>query len=104
LFAVRKTAFTTAPVQAHFDHINEIVLETDASSNVSAGVFFQYDNQGIWHPVAFISKMYAPTQENYEIYDQESGTIVKNLDLWKTKCEGSAHTNMILTDHKTWNI
>src|ERR1700690_2964438 len=43
-FAELKAAFITAPVLSHFDYEREIVLETDASSSVSAGVLSQYDN------------------------------------------------------------
>jgi hypothetical protein len=38
------------------DYENEIVLETDASHYISAGVLSQYNNHGILHPVVFISK------------------------------------------------
>jgi hypothetical protein len=55
-FVELKEAFTTAPVLAHFNFEKEIVLETDASSYVSAGVLSQYDDQGVLHPVAFFSK------------------------------------------------
>jgi hypothetical protein len=80
VFAELKEAFTMAPVLAHFNYEKEIVLETDASSYVSAVVLSQYDDQGILHPVAFISKKHTPAEENYKIYDQELGAIVKSLE------------------------
>ena len=51
-----KTAFTTAPILRHFDHDREIIVETDASDYVSAGILPQYADDGILHPVAFFSK------------------------------------------------
>jgi hypothetical protein len=63
-FSELKVAFTTAPVAVHFDFEKEIVLETDASSYVSAGVLSQYDDQGIIYPVAFFSKKHSPAKEN----------------------------------------
>src|ERR1700737_2423471 len=65
-FAELKMAFTTAPVLAHFDYEKKIVLETDASSYVSAGVLSQYDDQGILHPIVFFLKKHSPAEENYE--------------------------------------
>jgi hypothetical protein len=79
-FAELKVAFTTVPVLVHFDFEKEIVLETDASSYVAAGVLSQYDDQGILHPVAFFSKKHTPAEENYAIYDHELGAIVKSLE------------------------
>jgi hypothetical protein len=58
-------------------------LETDASSYVSAGVLFQYDNQEVFHPVAFFSRKHTPAEDNYEIYDQELGAIMKSLEQWR---------------------
>jgi hypothetical protein len=56
-----------APVLADFDYENEIVLETDASSYVSAGVLSQYNNKEILYQVAFFLKKDTPAEENYEI-------------------------------------
>jgi hypothetical protein len=99
-FAELKQAFTTSPVLAHFDYEKDIVLGTDASSDVSAGVLLQYNNQGILHPAAFFSKKHTRVEENYEVYDEELGAIVKSLEQWRPECEGSAHPIEILTDHK----
>jgi hypothetical protein len=98
-FAKRKSAFTTAPVLAHFDYENEIVLETDASSYICSGVLSQYDDQGVLHPVVLFSKKQLPAKENYEIYDQILGVIVKSLEQLRTKCKGSAHAIKIHTVH-----
>src|SRR5690606_20119807 len=38
-----KQAFTTAPILRHFDPEREIIVETDASDYVSAGILSQYD-------------------------------------------------------------
>jgi hypothetical protein len=37
-FEAMVQAFTTAPILRHFDHGREVVIETDAWDNVSAGV------------------------------------------------------------------
>jgi hypothetical protein len=92
-------AFTTAPVLAHFNFEKEIGMETDGSSYVSAGVLSLYNDQVVLHPVAFFSKKQTLAEDNYEIYDQELGAIVKSLEQWRPECEGSAHPIIILTDH-----
>ena len=45
--ATLESAFTSAPILRHFDHDSEIVVETDASDFVSAGVLSQYDDDVI---------------------------------------------------------
>jgi hypothetical protein len=40
-FKMMVTAFTTAPALRHFDHEREVIIETDASDYVSAGVLSQ---------------------------------------------------------------
>jgi len=77
-FQQLKTAFTSAPVLKHFDPDQEVVVETDASDYVSAGILSQYDKTtGILHPVAFFSKKHSPAECNYEIYDKELMAIVR---------------------------
>ena len=95
-----KTAFTTAPVLRHFDHDREIIVETDASDFVSAGVLSQYDDDGILHPVAFFSKKHSPAECNYEIYDKELLAIVRSFEEWRPELEGALHPIQVLSDHK----
>ena len=61
-FQELKRRFTSAPVLRHFDPDKEIIVETDASDYVSAGVMSQYDTDGILHPVAFYSKKHSPVE------------------------------------------
>jgi hypothetical protein len=95
-----KYAFTTAPILRHFDYDREIVVETDASDYVSAGILSQYDDEGILHPVAFYSKKHSPAECNYEIYDKELLAIVRAFEEWRPHLEGSSHPIQVLSDHK----
>jgi hypothetical protein len=72
-----KHAFTTASVLAPFDWEKEIILETDASDYVFAGVLSQYGNDRILRLVAFFSKKHSVTECNYEIYDKELLAIIR---------------------------
>ncbi|KAH0605690.1 uncharacterized protein H6S33_004912 [Morchella sextelata] len=76
-FQTLKKMFTTAPILAHFNPDRKIVIETDASDYVSAGILPQRDNEGILHPVAFFSKKHSPAECNYEIYDKELLAIIR---------------------------
>jgi hypothetical protein len=100
-FALLKEAFTIAPVFVYFNYEMKIILETDASSYLSAGVLSQYNDQGVIHLVAFIFKEYSLVEENYEINDQELGAIMKSLEQWKPEYAISPHPIKILTEHKS---
>jgi len=95
-----KKAFTTAPILRHFDYDREIVVETDASDHVSAGILSQYDDEGTLHQVAFYSKKHSPAKCNYEIYDNELLAIVRAFEEWRPHLEGSSHPVQVLSDHK----
>jgi len=90
-FETMVTAFTTAPALRHFDHEREVIIETDASDYVSAGVLSQGDDEGILHPVAYYSKKHSPAECNYDIYDKELMAIIKALEEWRPECEGAAY-------------
>ena len=55
-FQELKHRFTSVLVLRHFDLDKVIIVETDASDYVSAGVMSQYDANGILHPVAFLDR------------------------------------------------
>ena len=75
-----KAAFTSAPILRHFDREKECVVETDASDNVSAGILSQIADDGLLHPVAFLSKKHSPAECNYEIYNKELMAIIRSFE------------------------
>jgi len=99
-FNALKKAFTTAPVLRPFDWNKEVILETDASDYVSAGVLSQYDNNGVLHPVAFFSKKHSATECNYEIYDKELLAIICCFKEWRPELEGTPSPIKVITDHR----
>ena len=58
------------------------------------------DSNGKRHPVSFISKTLSPAERNYEIYDRELLAIIRALEEWRHYIQGSAHTTVVLSDHK----
>jgi hypothetical protein len=93
-------AFTTAPILRHFDHSKEVVIETDASDSLLAGVLSQREDEGVLHPVAYYSKKHSPAECNYDIYDTELMAIIKALEEWRPECEGVELPLQIYTHHK----
>ncbi|KAG0154712.1 hypothetical protein PDIDSM_280 [Penicillium digitatum] len=99
-FEALKKAFTSAPVLKAFDWSKEIVLETDASDFVSAGVLSQYDDAGILHPIAFFSKKHSAAECNYEKYDKELLAIIRCFEEWRPELEGTPSPVKVITDHR----
>jgi len=52
-FETMVTAFTTLLAHQHFDREREVIIATDASDYVSAGVLPQQDDEGVLHPVPY---------------------------------------------------
>ncbi|KAI0993448.1 hypothetical protein K3495_g14736, partial [Podosphaera aphanis] len=99
-FQALKDSFTTAPILAHFDPEKEIIVETDASDYVSAGILSQYDENKVLRPVAYFSKKHSPSECNYEIYDKELLAIIRAFEEWRPELEGAAHPIAVISDHK----
>jgi transposase InsO family protein len=99
-FTELKEAFTSAPVLAPFDWNKPIIVETDASDYVSAGVLSQYGDDGILRPVAFFSKKHSVAECNYEIYDKELLAIIRCFEEWRPELEGAASPIKVITDHR----
>jgi transposase InsO family protein len=99
-FETLKKAFTSAPILRHFDQHRKVILETDASNLVSAGILSQYDDDDILHPVAFFSRKHSLAECNYEIYDKELLAIVTAFKEWRPLLEGSLHPIDVISDHR----
>jgi transposase InsO family protein len=95
-----KSAFTTAPLLAHFDFKRPSIIETDASDFVCAAVLSQKGDDDRLHPVAYFSKKMTPAQCNYPIYDKELLSVVLSLEEWRQYLESAQFEITVLTDHK----
>jgi len=77
-FEALKNAFTQAPILAHLNPDNPIVVETDASNYVIAAIISQISpNDGDIHSITFYSCSMQPAELNYEIYDKELLTLLE---------------------------
>jgi hypothetical protein len=70
-----KNTFVSAPILPHFDPEREIVVERDTSNLVVTGVLSQFDDNDIFHLVAYFSRKHFPAEINYKIYDNKLLTI-----------------------------
>ena len=64
-------------------------METDASDHIVAGVMSQYDDDGIFRPVAYFSTKMSSAECNYEIYDKGLLAIIRAFELWRPELEGT---------------
>jgi hypothetical protein len=57
-------------------------LEADACHAALAGILSQTHEDG-WHPIAFYSWKFTPTEWHYPIYDKEIMAIVMSFEHWR---------------------
>lgn len=99
-FQALKLAFTKAPILCHFDPARQVYVETDTSDFMSSGILSQKDNEGILHPIAFMSKKHQEAECNYEIYNKELLAIVHCFEEWRPELQGSFYPILVLSDHR----
>ncbi len=78
---------------------NPFRVEADASEGAVGAMLSQQQN-GVWHPVAFMSKSLSATERNYEIYDKELLKIMLALLEWCHYLMCTAMHIEIWTDHQ----
>ena len=75
-------------------------METDASDFAVTAILSQEDDEGIWRPVAFMSKSLNDSKRNYEIYDKEMLAMMKGFYEWAHYLHRNKATTEVLTDHQ----
>ena len=84
-----KKQFTKEPVLATPDIDKKMRMEVDASDYATEGVLSMECKDGLWRPVAFLSKSLNETERNYEIHDKEMLAIIRGLESWRHLLEGA---------------
>ena len=75
-------------------------MEVDTLDYATGGVLSMECENGLWRPVAFLSKSLNETEKNYEIHDKKMLVIIRGLENWRHLLEGAYFKFEIWTDHK----
>ena len=98
-FKELKEQFTKELVLAAPDIDKKMRMEVDASDYAMGGVLLMECKDGLWRPVAFLSKSLNETERNYKIHDKEMLVIVRELEAWRHLLEEVQFKFKIWTDH-----
>src|SRR5260221_14060373 len=63
-------------------------------------VLLQQQEDGLFHPIGFMSKSFSDTEQNYQIHNKEMLAIMCALEEWRHFLKGSDQKFEIHTDHK----
>ena len=99
-FQKLKEQFTKKPVLAAPDINKKMRMEMNASDYVTGGVLSMEYKDGLWRPVAFLSKSLNKTERNYEIHDKEMLAIIRGLESWRHLLKRAQYKFKIWTNHK----
>lgn len=99
-FSTLKSLFSSQPALLIPDKTKPFILETDASKVASGAVLYQANSNGDLQPCGFISEVFGPAQQRYEVYDRELLGIIRGLTAWRHYLLGAPHTTIIWCDHK----
>jgi hypothetical protein len=70
------------------------------ASNFRIGAILLQQQNGFWHPIAFMSKTLTKAERNYEIYNKELLAIIKALRTWQQYLLNAKKQFKICTDHE----
>ena len=75
-----KKRFIWEPVLATPDLNEKMRIEVNVSDYAIEGVLFMEGEDGLWRPVAFLSKSLNKIERNYEIHDKKMLAIIRGLE------------------------
>src|SRR5258708_803942 len=75
-------------------------LECDASNFAMGAVLLQQQEDGLFHPIGFMSKSFSEMERNYQIHNKEMLVIMCALEEWRHFLKGSDQKFEIHMDHK----
>ena len=99
-FKELKEKFTKELVLAALDLDKKMRMEVDTLNYATGGMLSMECEDGLWRPVAFLSKSLNEMERNYKIHDKEILAIIRELESWKHLLEGVQSKFEIWTDHK----
>ncbi len=99
-FNILKKVFTFKIILHHYNSDHKIVIEINVSNYVFENILFQYNENEIFHSVAYFSKKHNSVECNYKIYDKELMIIVCAFKKWWSELEDFIYSVEMITNHK----
>ena len=75
-----KKIFISQPVLSMVDTMKPLRIESDASEYATGTVLSMLQDNGKWHPCAYLSKGFNDTEHNYDVHDKEMMGIMCALE------------------------
>ena len=94
-----KQLFTTGPILSHFQPELDTRLETDASDFAIGAVLSQKHDDGLFHPIGYISRTLNSAERNYDVHDKEMLAIVFAAIEFRPLLMSTSSPFEIFTDH-----
>ena len=98
-FEQLKKALVSSPILRMADDHSPYRVEAD-SSDFATGAVLSQEQNGVWHPIGYMSRSLNEVERNYPIHDKELLAVMRALEEWRHYLEGATHRVEILTDHK----
>jgi len=99
-FNILKKIFTFKIILHHYNSDHKIVIKINALNYVFEDILFQYDENEIFHLVAYFSKKHNSIECNYKIYDKELMIIVYAFKKWWSEFEDFIYFVEMIMNHK----
>ena len=99
-----KKTIIIASMLRHFDRNKKIILKIDVFDYINDEMFFQYDDEKVFHFVTFFNKNMMSIECNYEIYDKKLLIIIRCLKHWRFELKFIDISMKIFNDHKILKI
>ena len=77
-----KNIFISQPVLLMVVTMKPLQIESDASEYATGAVLSILQDNGKWHPCAYLSKGFNDTEQNYDVHDEGMMGIMHALEAW----------------------
>ena len=99
-FDTLKTALINAPILKFPDYNKQFIIRTDACAEGIGGALLQKDEDGVEHPIHYISRTLTKAERNYSTTDLEGTAVYYCADKFKPYISGNLFETLLYTDHK----
>ncbi len=99
-----KKQVSSISVLQHFDSKQQTILKINASDYVKDEILFQYNDEDVFHSVAFYNKSMILAECNYHIYDKKLLVIIQCFEHWRFELECTELLIQMFIDYQTLKI